>query len=96
MSALEELGLPSSATAEQVRDRFRELAKEHHPDHGGDPVVFRKWSELRDKALEEVVTTTKSSAPCPKCEGRGYVERRRGLTSVRVLCECGVVESEEG
>jgi hypothetical protein len=30
------LGLHPGATREDIKMRFRQLAKEHHPDHGGD------------------------------------------------------------
>ena len=39
----------TSPTSEQaVRDAFRELARTHHPDHGGDPETFRRIVEARD------------------------------------------------
>lgn len=43
--------LPSGATYEQVRKRYRELAKKHHPDKGGDPDDFvaleEAWRQIR-------------------------------------------------
>lgn len=41
---LEILGLPQSATAQQIKDRYRELSKEHHPDAGGSADVFAEIS----------------------------------------------------
>lgn len=35
--ALNVLGLPSTATPQQIKRRYRTLAKQHHPDRGGDP-----------------------------------------------------------
>jgi DnaJ-domain-containing protein 1 len=35
--ALAVLGLPPNATAQQIKRRYRALAKRHHPDRGGDP-----------------------------------------------------------
>ncbi len=35
--ALAVLGLPSNATPEQIKRRYRALAKRFHPDCGGDP-----------------------------------------------------------
>lgn len=37
---LARLDLPYAASETQVRDRFRALAKLHHPDAGGDPEAF--------------------------------------------------------
>jgi hypothetical protein len=34
------LGLPRRATAEDVKRAYRQLAKRHHPDHGGDRERF--------------------------------------------------------
>jgi hypothetical protein len=36
------LGLPDFASIEEVKKAFRELAKKHHPDRGGDPEKFKK------------------------------------------------------
>ena len=36
-AALEEFGLSERATLKKVRDRHRQLVREHHPDHGADP-----------------------------------------------------------
>ena len=34
--ALAVLGLPPTATPQQIKRRYRELAKKYHPDKGGD------------------------------------------------------------
>lgn len=34
--ALAVLGLPPNATPQQIKRRYRALAKRHHPDRGGD------------------------------------------------------------
>src|ERR1700730_10600195 len=34
--ALAVLGLPPDATSQQIKRRYRQLAKKHHPDRGGD------------------------------------------------------------
>lgn len=35
--ALAVLGLPAGATQQQIKQRYRRLAKQYHPDLGGDP-----------------------------------------------------------
>lgn len=35
--ALAVLGLPANATLPQIKKRYRKLAKQYHPDLGGDP-----------------------------------------------------------
>lgn len=42
---------PHSATAEDVKSAFRELAKTHHPDMGGDARVFDRLQKMRDSVL---------------------------------------------
>lgn len=53
--ALEVLGLPPGATPSETRHRFRELARRHHPDRGGDASAFQKVAEAMEvlRLLEE-------------------------------------------
>jgi hypothetical protein len=40
--ALAVLGLSANATPQQIKRRYRALAKKHHPDCGGDPRQMQK------------------------------------------------------
>ena len=40
--ALAVLGLPSDATRQEIKSRYRELAKKYHPDRGGDQKEMRR------------------------------------------------------
>jgi preprotein translocase subunit Sec63 len=40
--ALAVLGLPSNATPDQIKRRYRKLAKRYHPDCGGDPKQMQR------------------------------------------------------
>ncbi len=40
--ALAVLGLPPDATRQQIKRRYRELAKKYHPDRGGDQNEMRR------------------------------------------------------
>ena len=40
--ALGVLGLPPNATRQQIKRRYRELAKKNHPDLGGDPKEMQR------------------------------------------------------
>lgn len=42
---------PSTATADDIKGAFRRLAKEHHPDVGGDPRVMERLQKMRDSLL---------------------------------------------
>ncbi|HEV7235487.1 MAG TPA: J domain-containing protein, partial [Ktedonobacteraceae bacterium] len=44
------LGVESTATKDQIKARYRELAKQNHPDRGGDPVKFAKITEAYEQA----------------------------------------------
>jgi len=46
------LGLEAAtATADDVRRRFKELAFDHHPDRGGDVKKFHAISDARNRCL---------------------------------------------
>lgn len=47
----EVLGLPHTASAAAINARFRELAKERHPDHGGSAEMMAELNAARDQAL---------------------------------------------
>lgn len=42
MNLYDELGVSSDASDEEIKQRYRELAHEHHPDKGGDEEVFKR------------------------------------------------------
>jgi len=39
------LGVPALSSSEMIRQRFLELAKQHHPDAGGNSALFRQAKE---------------------------------------------------
>ena len=51
------LGLPLDATRAEAQRAFRRLAKQTHPDAGGDPAAFRgvagAWAELSVRLPDE-------------------------------------------
>ena len=42
---------PKTATADDINNVFRQLAKKHHPDAGGDRRVFEELQKMRDSLL---------------------------------------------
>ncbi|MGF1569020.1 MAG: J domain-containing protein [Nodosilinea sp.] len=42
---------PKTATADDINSAFRQLAKKHHPDAGGDRKVFEELQKMRDSLL---------------------------------------------
>jgi hypothetical protein len=55
------LGLPSTATLDEVRAARRRLAKELHPDHGGDPAAMRDLNSTFDAAVKSLLHRDKPS-----------------------------------
>jgi hypothetical protein len=47
------LGLPPHAGLDEVKKRFRELAKKHHPDHGGDSEKFIQLMTVYEQLRSE-------------------------------------------
>jgi hypothetical protein len=51
--ALAVLGLPPNATPQQIKRRYRTLAKQHHPDCGGDPHQMQKVIAAYELLMKE-------------------------------------------
>ena len=51
------LGVPRTATADEIKKAFRKLARKHHPDAGGDEAKFKELNEAY-----EVLSATRRSA----------------------------------
>jgi len=44
----ENLGITRDATQEEIKARYRYLARKHHPDKGGDEIAFKKMKSAYD------------------------------------------------
>jgi hypothetical protein len=51
---LDTLGLRADASVEQIHAARRRLAKQHHPDHGGDAEYMQIVNEAADAALAAI------------------------------------------
>lgn len=62
MNPYEELGLSRSATDDEIRQRYKSLAQEHHPDRGGDEEKFKRikraYEILSDPQTRQEYDTT--------------------------------------
>lgn len=72
MNPYDVLGVEKDASDEEVKDAYREKAKEHHPDQGGDEEKFKEVQ----KAYEEITSEGGFDG-----KRRGF-NRRRGEKSV--------------
>jgi hypothetical protein len=72
------LGLSPDATLAEARERFHQLALEHHPDRGGDAERMRSlieaFDQVRDR-LAKVARETPAAAPVPS-RPTGLTRRR--------------------
>ena len=82
MTAFETLGLDASATIDEIKVRWRELAGKHHPDRGGDAITFNTIRQAYQKALQ----TAQEPVRCPACKGKGKVSQVNGFYSVSLPC----------
>ena len=51
-SLLAQLGLPYNAEEQDIKKRFRELAKEYHPDTGGDAAKFIELMQVYEQLIQ--------------------------------------------
>jgi DnaJ-class molecular chaperone len=49
---LQKLDLPANATSSDIKKRFRQLAKQKHPDYGGNSAQFIELMEIYRKLIE--------------------------------------------
>lgn len=86
--ALEVLALGRDADARTVRHRFRTLAREHHPDRGGDPERFAELHRAY-AALRDLPTPTRPAV------SRGRPSRRAATASPAVTATTAVAATVE-
>lgn len=80
------LGLPETATPDEVKAKWRELCMIHHPDRGGNPVEFNEIRKAYKVAMEEA----SQPKPCGTCSGGGKVKQTHGWNSIELPCPaCG-------
>ena len=83
---LDVLGLPDTATPDEIKARWRELCMIHHPDRGGNPCDFNEIRKAYKIAMEEA----SAPKPCGSCGGSGKVKHSHGFNSIDMPCPmCG-------
>ena len=83
----ETLGLPWGASAGACEEAFKAIARESHPDKGGDPMrmhdVLQARKMLTGPGRQRYMTMT-----CPHCKGVGFVKVQQGWTVTDAPCQC--------
>lgn len=84
-----------SMTDLEIREHYRKLTRQHHPDKGGDAAAFAAVT-----AAYKAVGTARARAQyrarlallapmCGGCQGEGYTQRSKGFTAVETA-PCGL------
>lgn len=70
------LGVSRSAETSEIRTAYKQLAKEHHPDKGGDPEKFKELGQaheiLSDEGRRKMYDMTGSTSEQPGGPGPGH------------------------
>ena len=78
MNPYSTLGVPKSATADTIKRAYKEQAKKHHPDRGGDANKFAEISNaydiLKDPDKRAFYDHTGSTTP-----QSGFTQQRQGF-----------------
>lgn len=89
------LGLYNDADDEAVKQAYRALARDHHPDAGGDVWKFAAINRAYE-ALEHAVDRHRylqelrlRFPACVSCEGRGFTQKQLTFTTTERL-QCPV------
>lgn len=59
----EVLGLPRTATLEEVRQRYRKLAAKYHPDRGGDAWIIKQIRSAYEQICEDHAAAARPQEP---------------------------------
>ncbi len=66
-----------------LKARYRKLAKEHHPDRGGDAAQFRALKSVYDELLQRPEVKSVDDV-WGRCEGLHYPREARVIASLGV------------
>ena len=80
--SLAALGLPATAKEDDVRQAYRRLRSEHHPDRGGSPEAFHRLQAEYDEAMLEA----RAPKTCALCAGSGTAYVGSGFNRVKMTC----------
>jgi DnaJ-class molecular chaperone len=85
----EVLGVSTEATVEEVKEAYRFLCKELHPDtHPGEDHTMQLL--MVQDAYKKALIIAAQPKMCPMCRGAKRVEIKKGFSVLRMVCgACG-------
>lgn len=90
----EVLSLTPSATPDEIKQRFQQLARLHHPDKQGDPVVFRRihqaWKVLGNIQQRQIYDKSLRPPDCVRLRVEDVrIVQVDGHDEYTFTCRCG-------
>ena len=77
------LGVPRTATADEIKKAFRKLARKHHPDAGGDEAKFKELNEAYEVLSQTTRSASSTTSTARRTRTRSHgMGRRPGLVNV--------------
>ncbi len=80
------LGVPFSATNEQIKEKYREIMRTCHPDKGGTAeqaaemsAAYHVLTDRRARQTHDKVLALSGIVACGECQGTGAVRRRKQM-----------------
>lgn len=83
VNARTRFGSGAGATAEEVKERWRTLRSQLHPDKGGSADSFARHKRLYMAALREAKNVKEY---CKHCEDRGIITQHFGTRGLMIKC----------
>lgn len=80
--ALEVLDFEAQPTLDELKARYKALARELHPDTGGTPANFARLNE----AYRLLSIRAPAKHPCEICSGTGRAFVHQGFYAIKVRC----------
>jgi curved DNA-binding protein CbpA len=54
MNPYDILGISKDSTPEEIKSKYKSLAQQHHPDKGGDPIIFKQIKEAYELLIDPI------------------------------------------